>query len=209
VNRKSFKPHALAAALIVAMAPMGAAVAADGARIVNKAAVESGAEFSGFIVKFRDGTAQRANAAMVARSLQGANAGMAKSSRGAAGLRHFRRMSLGADVIRASRALTSAEAVQAMQQLAAMPGVEYVEPDLIMRPALTSSRSSTPAAPPTATSMRTRSPVTTSSPTRRPATTATAAMPTSSTPVTGPRASAAPPATPAGTAPTWPAPSPP
>lgn len=137
MNRKSFKPHALAAALIVAMAPMGAAVAADGARIVNKAAVESGAEFSGFIVKFRDGTAQRANAAMVARSLQGANAGMAKSSRGAAGLRHFRRMSLGADVIRASRALTSAEAVQAMQQLAAMPGVEYVEPDLIMHPALT------------------------------------------------------------------------
>jgi serine protease len=137
VNRKSFKPHALAAALIVAMAPMGAAVAADGARIVNKAAIESGAEFSGFIVKFRDGTAQRANAAMVARSLQGANAVMAKSSRGAAGLRHFRRMSLGADVIRASRELTSAEAVQAMQQLAAMPGVEYVEPDLIMRPALT------------------------------------------------------------------------
>jgi len=137
VNRKSFKPHALAAALIVAMAPMGAAVAADGARIVNKAAIESGAEFSGFIVKFRDGTAERANAAMVARSLQGANAVMAKSSRGAAGLRHFRRMSLGADVIRASRALTSAEAVQAMQQLAAMPGVEYVEPDLIMHPALT------------------------------------------------------------------------
>ncbi len=137
MNRKSFKPHALAAALIVAMAPIGAAVAADGARIVNKAAIESGAEFSGFIVKFRDGTAQRANAAMVARSLQGANAVMAKSSRGAAGLRHFRRMSLGADVIRASRALTSAEAVQAMQQLAAMPGVEYVEPDLIMHPALT------------------------------------------------------------------------
>lgn len=137
MNRKSFKPHALAAALIVAMAPMGAAVAADGARIVNKAAIESGAEFSGFIVKFRDGTAERANAAMVARSLQGANAVMAKSSRGAAGLRHFRRMSLGADVIRASRALTSAEAVQAMQQLAAMPGVEYVEPDLIMHPALT------------------------------------------------------------------------
>jgi len=137
VNRKSFKPHALAAALIVAMAPMGAAVAADGARIVNKMAVESGAEFSGFIVKFRDGTAERANPAMVARSLQGANAVMAKSSRGAAGLRHFRRMGLGADVIRASRALSSAEAVQAMQQLAAMPGVEYVEPDLIMRPALT------------------------------------------------------------------------
>jgi serine protease len=137
VNRKSFQLHALAAALIVAMAPMGAAVAADGATIVNKRAVESGAEFSGFIVKFRDGTAEQANPSMVARSLQGANAVMAKSSRGAPGLRHFRRMGLGADVIRASRALSAAEAVQTMEQLAAMPGVEYVEPDLIMRPALT------------------------------------------------------------------------
>jgi serine protease len=137
VNRKSFKPHALAAALIVAMAPMGSALAADGARVVNKAAVESGAEFSGFIVKFRDGTAERAVPTMVARSLQGVDAMMAKSSRGAPGLRHFRRMGLGADVVRASRKLSAAEAVQAMEQLAAMPGVEYVEPDLIMRPALT------------------------------------------------------------------------
>ena len=137
MNRKTLKPHALAAALLVAMAPLGSALAADGARIVNKAAIESGAEFSGFIVKFRDGTAERADATRVARSLQGANAVMAKSSRGAPGLRHFRRMGLGADVIRASRTLSAAEAVQAMQQLAAMPGVEYVEPDLIMHPALT------------------------------------------------------------------------
>ena len=137
MNRKTFQPHALAAALLVAMAPLGSAMAADGARVLNKAAVESGAEFSGFIVKFRDGTAERANPTMVARSLQGADRVMAKSSRGAPGLRHFRRMSLGADVVRASRKLSAAEAVQAMQQLAAMPGVEYVEPDLIMRPALT------------------------------------------------------------------------
>jgi serine protease len=40
-------------------------------------------------------------------------------------------------VIRASRNLSRAEAVEAMRQLAAMPGVEYVEPDLVMRPALT------------------------------------------------------------------------
>ena len=45
--------------LFAGASTLGAAVAADGARIVNKAAVESGAEFSGFIVKFRDGTAQR------------------------------------------------------------------------------------------------------------------------------------------------------
>lgn len=137
VNRKSLKPHALAAALLVAMAPLGSALAVDGARIVNKTAIESGAEYSGFIVQFRDGTAERAHPGRVASSLQGANSMMARFANGAPGLRHFRRMSLGADVVRADRALSSDEAVQVMQQLAALPGVEYVEPDLIMRPALT------------------------------------------------------------------------
>ena len=137
MNRKSFKPHALAAALIVAIAPLGSAIAASDARIHNADAVESGAEFSGFIVKFREGTAERADAARVARALQGPDNAMARAARGAAGLRHFRRMSQGADVVRASRALSRDEAVEAMRQLAAMPGVEYVEPDLVMRPALT------------------------------------------------------------------------
>lgn len=137
MNRKTLKLHALTAALLAVLAPMGAAIAADGARIENRAAIEAGAEFSGFIVKFRDGSAEHTHPGMVARSLQGANAVMAQSARGGPGLHHFRRMGLGADVIRASRALNRAEAVQTMQQLAAMPGVEYVEPDLIMRPALT------------------------------------------------------------------------
>lgn len=139
MNRKTLKPRALVLALMAAIAPIGAAMAADAPMIVNKMAVEAGAEYSGFIVKFREGTPQRADAALVARALQGADAGMQRSMRGsrAAGLRHFRRMSLGADVIRADRALSRAEGVALMQQLAAMPGVEYVEPDLIMRTALT------------------------------------------------------------------------
>lgn len=141
MNRKSFPLHALTAALMVAMAPMGAAVAASGARIVNQAAIESGAEYSGFIVKFREGTAEQADAAQVARALQAAENAFGAMARGrgkgAAGLRHFRRMGLGADVIRPSRALDAQEASEAMQTLAALPGVEYVEPDLIMRPALT------------------------------------------------------------------------
>nr|WP_028770703.1 S8 family serine peptidase [Silanimonas lenta] len=138
MNRKTLKPHALALALMAAMAPMGGAFAAGEARIVNKLAVESGAEYTGFIVKFREGTPERADASRVARALAGPEAVMAKASRaGAPGLRHFRRMSLGADVVRPSRALSRAEAVQVMEQLAALPGVEYVEPDLIMRPALT------------------------------------------------------------------------
>ena len=103
MNRKSFKPHALAAALIVAIAPLGSAIAASDARIHNADAVESGADFSGFIVKFREGTAERADAARVARALQGPDNAMARAARGAAGLRHFRRMSQGADVVRAGR----------------------------------------------------------------------------------------------------------
>ena len=139
MNRKTLKTRALVLALMAAIAPIGAAMAADAPMIVNKLAVESGAEYSGFIVKFREGTPQHADAAMVASVLQGADAGMQRSMRGsrAAGLRHFRRMSLGADVIRADRALSRAEGVALMQYLAAMPGVEYVEPDLIMRTALT------------------------------------------------------------------------
>ena len=67
MNRKTLKPHALALALMAAMAPMGGAFAAGEARIVNKLAVESGAEYTGFIVKFREGTPERADASRVAR----------------------------------------------------------------------------------------------------------------------------------------------
>lgn len=148
VNRKSCTPHALALALAAAIVPMAASAAGD-ARVMNTAAVQAGAEFSGFIVKFRDGSAEARNPALVGRRLQAATTGLQsavarleKSSgpgvqRAAPSLGHFRRMSLGADVVRPSRALSRAEALAAMAQLAALPGVEYVEPDLIMRPALT------------------------------------------------------------------------
>ncbi|HAI59678.1 MAG TPA: hypothetical protein DCM32_07345 [Xanthomonadaceae bacterium] len=92
MNRKSIQPHALAAALIVAMAPVGSALASGDARIQNAAAVEAGAEFAGFIVQFREGTAERTDPANVARTLQGPDSRMARSAGAAVGLRHFRRM---------------------------------------------------------------------------------------------------------------------
>jgi serine protease len=132
--------HLLALALATALAPL-TATAAEPAQIVNQAAVEAGAEFSGFIVRFREGTSERADPAAVARALTPASAGLQAQTRSAGGLppglRHFRRMALGADVIHPTRPLNRQEAAAAMAQLAALPGVEYVEPDLILRPGLT------------------------------------------------------------------------
>lgn len=131
-------PHRLASALVLALASW-AASAQPAAPIVNLAAVSAGAEFSGFIVRFQEGTPERANPAAVARALAAASAGLQAQSAGNGlppGFRHFRRMGLGADVIHADRRLSRSEAVQAMAQLAALPGVEYVEPDLILRPGL-------------------------------------------------------------------------
>ena len=132
--------HLLALALATALAPL-TATAAEPAQIVNQAAVEAGAEFSGFIVRFREGTSERADPAAVARALTPASAGLQAQTRSAGGLppglRHFRRMALGADVVHPTRPLNRQEAAAAMAQLAALPGVEYVEPDLILRPGLT------------------------------------------------------------------------
>ena len=140
VNRKSCIPHALALALAAALVPLTAAAAEDGGRVENLSAIQAGAEYSGFIVKFREGTAEKANPVLAARSVAAASANLralGSAQRSAPGLRHFRRMSLGADVIRPTRTLSRQEAVAAMAQIAALPGVEYVEPDLVMRPALT------------------------------------------------------------------------
>lgn len=131
-------PHRLATALALVLASW-AASAQSAAPILNKAAVEAGAEFSGFIVRFHEGTPERANPAAVGRALVAASAGLQAKSAGRGlppGFRHFRRMGLGADVIHANRRLSRSEAVLAMAQLAALPGVEYVEPDLILRPGL-------------------------------------------------------------------------
>lgn len=132
-------PHVLALALAAALAPLSA-LAQDSALLINKAAIEGGAEFSGFIVRFREGTPERVNPGAVARSLAAASAGLQAKSAEAGlppGLRHFRRMALGADVIHPTRRLSREEAAVAMAQLAALPGVEYVEPDLILRAGLT------------------------------------------------------------------------
>ncbi|MFD0725324.1 S8 family peptidase [Lysobacter brunescens] len=95
-----------------------------------------------FIVKYRDGSSERRNAATLERSLNRAASAVQvrdASARGgmrAVGLRHLRRMALGSDVVVASHKLDRANAASLMRRLAADPNVEYVEVDRRVHPAM-------------------------------------------------------------------------
>ena len=138
--------RSLAILTAVVLATSASAFASAQAVMNNAKAVAAGAAFDGFIVKFREGTLEKADARSVALALSNVSAQVrASGSLQAAGngagnsgfaLQHARRMALGADVIRSSTRLTPAQAVDVMRRLAQMPGVDYVEPDLIMRPNL-------------------------------------------------------------------------
>src|SRR5687767_13716475 len=73
-----------------------------------------------FIVKYRDGSAERANVAN-ARAKLTRNA---SSGGKALAMGHVRRLGMGADLMRADRKLGPVEARQLMQEIAADPSVE-------------------------------------------------------------------------------------
>ncbi len=95
--------------------------------------------FDRFIVKYRDGSAESADASQLQRSLStAASTGVAKRGGRALGLQKLRRLAAGgAEVVRADRKLDRVEAESLMRQLAADPNVEYVEVDQRMYPVLT------------------------------------------------------------------------
>jgi serine protease len=99
--------------------------------------LRSDVAFDQFIVKYRDGSAERRDAAEIDRGL--AQASRAVAGKGRAGpplAKHFRRMSLGADVVRVDRKLDRVDAETLMRAIAADPDVEYVEVDVRMYPTL-------------------------------------------------------------------------
>ncbi len=136
----------LAVASAAAVAAALSLPASAQALMNNLQAVKAGVPFDGFIVKFRQGTPERATARSVSTALSGVAAQMRAGGLmpapdnargiGAFGLQHARRMGLGADVVRSSTRLTPAQALEVMQRLAQLPGVEYVEPNLIVQPAM-------------------------------------------------------------------------
>jgi serine protease len=132
-HRGQVKP--LVAAMLLAVSSMAAPVAFAGQ--AHLSGLQTDTQFDQFIVKYRSGSAERNSSAAIDRGLQRASQGLTRSMAGqAVALKHFRRMSLGADVVRANRALSRSDAAALMRRIAADPNVEYVEVDVRMYPIL-------------------------------------------------------------------------
>ncbi|HZH43887.1 MAG TPA: S8 family serine peptidase [Lysobacter sp.] len=134
-SSRRFRRHALAAATALVLCTAIATPALAQGR-VNTAALQSAQEFDRFIVKYRDGSAERTDTVTLGQTLRAAAGAMSARSR-ALDLRHVRRMALGADVVKTDRKLDRAEAETLMRQLAANPNVEYVEVDRLLKPVFT------------------------------------------------------------------------
>ncbi|UYB51504.1 S8 family serine peptidase [Xanthomonas sp. AM6] len=104
---------------------------------VNLSGLSSEPTVQRFIVKYRDGSAERAAPASLQRALASAAAAVPARSGRALGLTSLRRLAIGPEVVKADRALDRAEAETLMRRLAADPNVEYVEVDQRMTATLT------------------------------------------------------------------------
>jgi serine protease len=128
----------LGTAIMAAMAASigGATAATTGAsasRIIAKlpaaAVVETG--YDRFIIKYKDGVAAPRGqlAAMNAITSAVSRAGVRGANGAAMGIKHLRRMSGGADVIKLARVLDRVEADTLLAQLRADPAVAFAQPD--------------------------------------------------------------------------------
>jgi serine protease len=124
---KVSKRCVLAAALATALTA-GIAAPAFAAGRVDTAGLKSADQtsFDRFIVKYRAGTSANA----LQKNLANAGKGSAK----ALSVGRVRTLSVGAEVVQASRALDRVEAETLMRNIAADPNVEYVEVDRLMKP---------------------------------------------------------------------------
>ncbi|MFC5578285.1 S8 family peptidase [Lysobacter niabensis] len=122
--------HALATAMAIALTAGFAGSAAAAGR-VDTAGLQSADQtsFDRFIVKYRAGTSVAAQQT----SLDRAAGGNAK----ALAVGRLRSLSVGGEVVQASRGLGRSEAESLMRQIAADPNVEYVEVDRMMKPLMT------------------------------------------------------------------------
>ncbi|MCW5580434.1 MAG: peptidase S8, partial [Luteimonas sp.] len=134
ISNRRLRLHALAAATAVALSAAVAAPAFAGRADLD--GLQSDTSFDQFIVKYKDGAPEHANAALRARGLDNAAQALTRASpalrsadarAGALRVAHERRLSVGADVVRVNRKLDRVDAETLMRQLAADPNVEYVE----------------------------------------------------------------------------------
>ena len=134
-DRRGFRAHALSIATAIALSSALSAPALAQQARVNLSGLDAQAGTDRFIVKYKDGSAQRANAATLQSSLSTAakTAGVGK----ALGVHHVRHVATGAEVVRADRKLDRVEAESLMRQIASDPNVEYVEVDKLNHAYLT------------------------------------------------------------------------
>lgn len=131
----------LACALMLLAASTGSAWAEG--RIHNLKAVQDDVPYNGFIVKFREGSAERGNAIAMSAAVAASTDQLVRAKSVDAsskanpnrpfGLDHIRRLALGPNLFKPSRKLSREEGLATLRQLAAMPNVEYVEPNVIYK----------------------------------------------------------------------------
>jgi len=132
--------RALAASLILATAPAAFAAGAAPHATFNVSTLRATSSYDRFIVKYRDGTTQRVNAAAATQAVSAAlSRAAATSSSLRAGksaaptVSYSRKLGTGADLVRVSRKLSAAEADALIRQIASDPAVAHVQADVMMQ----------------------------------------------------------------------------
>lgn len=138
VSKRRLRLHVLASATAIAISSMCAMPAMAAGRI-DLSGLQSPEQknFDRFIVKYRDGSSERANATSLDTALRSATRAIPAKAGRALEVRQLRRLAVGADVVRSDRKLDRVEAESLMRQLASNPNVEYVEVDKLNKPLLT------------------------------------------------------------------------
>lgn len=124
---------AILTAIAVALCFIAIPETASAAGRANLGGLASGTSFDQFIVKYKDGSPERSETAAIDRGLMRAvQASVRRANRTPVIARHFRRMSLGADVVRTNQRLDRFDAETFMRQMALDPNIEYIEVDARM-----------------------------------------------------------------------------
>ncbi|RZA36496.1 MAG: PKD domain-containing protein [Lysobacteraceae bacterium] len=138
VSKRRLRLHVLAAATAMAISSMSVVPAMAAGRI-DLSGLQSPEQqvFDRFIVKYREGSSERTDAASLGSTLKSASRAVPAKAGRSLEVRQVRRLAVGADVVRADRKLDRVEAESLMRQIASNPNVEYVEVDKLNKPFLT------------------------------------------------------------------------
>ncbi|SFL28298.1 S8 family serine peptidase [Lysobacter sp. cf310] len=131
-TNSKLRVHVLAAATAVALAALAAPAFAGQAYVAD---LKADGQYGRFMIKYKNSSAPTTSTAALASSLNTAASRtlMPAGSKGKrVGLKHLRRMALGADVITSDTTLNGDEAAALIRQLAADPNVEWVQSDFVV-----------------------------------------------------------------------------